>query len=173
MSKVALNFNVADASTLCHELQAVLTIPTHELLERGRARADSIGRLFAGTLYPPEAWALFKSGSATLIDVRTIEERTFVGHVPNSLHVAWEYGTAKTKNPRFLRELEKVAPKDAVVLLLCRSGKRSAKAAEALTKIGYANVFNVLEGFEGELDANQHRGGNDGWRYWGLPWIQD
>ena len=173
MSKIAVNFEVADSHTLGHELQAVLNIPPHELLARARERGESLDLSFAGTVYPPEAWALLQSGSALLVDVRTIEERAFVGRVPQSRHVAWKFGTAMTQNPRFLRELEKIAPKDAVLLLLCRSGKRSADAAETITKAGYTNAFNVLEGFEGELDANGHRGGHDGWRHWGLPWIQD
>jgi hypothetical protein len=34
-------------------------------------------------------------------------------------------------------------------------------------------VFNVLEGFEGDLDEQQQRGEAGGWRRWGLPWQQD
>jgi rhodanese-related sulfurtransferase len=45
-------------------------------------------------------------------------------------------------------------------------------AAEAAKKAGFTDVFNVLEGFEGEIDAQQHRGGADGWRHRGLPWVQ-
>jgi rhodanese-related sulfurtransferase len=72
-----------------------------------------------------------------------------------------------------VRELEAKTGKSANVLLLCRSGKRSVLAAEAATKAGFSRVFNVLEGFEGEIDDQQHRGGSDGWRLHGLPWIQD
>ena len=87
---------------------------------------------------------------------------------------SWATGTALTRNPRFVRELEaKVGGKEAVVLLLCRSGKRSALAAEAAAKAGFTQVYNVLEGFEGEIDAQQHRGVADGWRFRGLPWEQD
>ena len=86
-------------------------------------------------------------------------------------------GTALTRNPRFVRELEaKLAPqggKEAVALLLCRSGKRSVLAAQAAAAAGFSYIFNVLEGFEGELDAQQHRGGVDGWRFHHLPWLQD
>jgi len=91
--------------------------------------------------------------------------------------VAWATGTALVRNPRFVRELEaklaKDGGKDAAVLLLCRSGKRSVLAAEAAAAAGFAHVFNVLEGFEGEIDAQLHRGGSDGWRFHGLPWVQD
>jgi rhodanese-related sulfurtransferase len=105
--------------------------------------------------------------------VRSAEERKFVGHVPGSTHVAWATGTSLTRNPRFARELEAKLKKGEVALLLCRSGKRSALAAEAAAKAGFTAVFNVLEGFEGELDAQQQRGHGDGWRFHGLPWVQD
>ena len=106
--------------------------------------------------------------------MRSAEERKFVGHVPDTAHVAWATGTGLTRNPRFVRELEaKLGGKDEPVLLLCRSGKRSALAAEAAAKAGLTQVFNVLEGFEGELDADQRRGTADGWRFRGLPWVQD
>jgi len=146
-------------------------------LESARAQALELGLAYAGGVAPVVAWQLAQDGHAVLVDVRTAEERKFVGEVPGSRHVPWATGTALTRNPRFVRELEaKVANeggKEAVVLLLCRSGKRSALAAEAAAKAGFTRVFNVLEGFEGEIDDRQHRGGADGWRFHGLPWIQD
>lgn len=147
------------------------TLP--EALNAARAAAAAAGLPYAGGVTPQQAWALFEAGDAALVDVRSTEERKFVGHVPGSLHVAWATGTALTRNPRFTRELEAKVPKHAPVLLLCRSGKRSALAAEAAAKAGFTAVFNVLEGFEGEIDAAQHRGGSDGWRFRGLPWVQD
>ncbi|SFU29240.1 thiosulfate sulfurtransferase [Polaromonas sp. YR568] len=145
-----------------------------QALEEAREAAQQAGLPYAGGVPPQLAWQLFSSGEALLVDVRSGEERKFVGHVPGSLHVAWATGTALTRNPRFVRELEaKVGGKEAVVLLLCRSGKRSALAAEAAAKAGFTQVYNVLEGFEGEIDAQQHRGVADGWRFRGLPWEQD
>ena len=129
---------------------------------------------YAGGVRPAVAWELFSTQDVLLVDVRTAEERKFVGHVPDSLHVPWATDTALTRNPRFARELEsKIGGKDTVVLLLCRSGKRSALAAEAATKAGLTSVFNVLEGFEGDIDERQQRGKADGWRFHGLPWVQD
>ncbi|MBU7572352.1 MAG: rhodanese-like domain-containing protein [Hydrogenophaga sp.] len=135
--------------------------------------AQARGLPYAGGIPPELAWSLVSAGEARLVDVRSAEERKFVGHVPDSLHVPWATGTSLTRNPRFVRELEAKVGKEARVLLLCRSGKRSALAAEAATKAGFTQVFNVLEGFEGEIDAQQHRGGQDGWRFHGLPWVQD
>ena len=139
-----------------------------------KAQAASAGLPYAGGVPPVIAFDLVARQGVLLVDVRSAEERKFVGHVPGSIHVPWATGTALIRNPRFVRELEsKIGGKDSVALLLCRSGKRSALAAEAAAKAGLTAVFNVLEGFEGELDARQQRGHADGWRFHGLPWVQD
>jgi rhodanese-related sulfurtransferase len=145
----------------------------HAVLEAARSAARQAGLPFAGGVSPPQAWALVQQGQAVLVDVRSAEERKFVGQVPGSVHVPWATGTALTRNPRFTRELEAKVRKADVLLLLCRSGKRSALAAEAAAKAGFAHAFNVLQGFEGELDARQQRGHADGWRFHDLPWTQD
>lgn len=155
-------------------MSAVLAdLSSHPVLRRAREEALAASLPYAGGVSPLDAWALVQAGAPLLVDVRSAEERKFVGHVPGSLHVAWASGTALTRNPRFVRELEAKVRKHETVLLLCRSGKRSALAAEAAAKAGFASVFNVLEGFEGELDDAQHRGGRDGWRFHDLPWVQD
>lgn len=129
---------------------------------------------FAGVITPQGAWDLVQTGQARLLDVRTVEERSYVGRVPDSLHVAWATGTAMTRNPHFARQVQQLVPdKETLLILLCRSGKRSAAAAEVLTKAGYTQVLNIGEGFEGNLDADGHRGTQDGWRFHGLPWQQD
>ncbi len=144
-----------------------------EILESAKQKAILEDLGYAGKISPDDAWKLFVNGQAHIVDVRAAEERKFVGHVPNTLHVAWQTGPALIKNPRFLRELENKLSKDSVILLLCRSGKRSAAAATAATAAGFKHVFNVHEGFEGDLDENQQRGSSGGWRQRGLPWVQD
>lgn len=146
---------------------------THPVLEQARSRAAAQGLRYAGAVPPVQAWQLAQSGNAVLVDVRSAEERKFVGHIPGVLHVAWATGTSLTRNPRFERELEAKLGKDKTILLLCRSGKRSALAAEAITKVGFRDVFNVEEGFEGDLNERQQRGSLGGWRRHGLPWVQD
>lgn len=143
------------------------------ILQRARQRAAEENLPFSGGVTPLEAWALFSQGAGVLVDVRSAEERKFVGQVADSVHVAWATGTALTRNPRFVRELEARVGKEQVVLLLCRSGKRSALAGEAAAKAGFRNVFNILEGFEGDLNDQQQRGEYNGWRFRGLPWTQD
>jgi len=155
-------------------MSAVLQEPEIlSVLDRARSEARTAGLPYSGSISPQDAWQLFQGGYAALVDVRSPEERKFVGQVPGTLAVPWASGTSLSRNPRFTRELEAKVKKGDVVLLLCRSGKRSALAAEAAAKAGFSNVFNVAEGFEGELDQEQRRGHSGGWRFHGLPWTQD
>lgn len=147
--------------------------PLSSILGDAEERARNEGLPYSGGVGPKDAWKLVSAGRAVLVDVRTAEERKFVGHVPGSKHVAWQTGLSLSRNPRFVKELEAQAGKDEVVLLLCRSGKRSAAAAEAAAKAGFRQVFNIQEGFEGDLDEQQRRGAFNGWRHAGLPWVQD
>lgn len=156
--------------------EALHTDVSPEVLLGLNAALERAANAFASAhlgLLPEDAWTMFNGGEAVLIDVRTAEERKFVGHIPGSAHVAWMLGTAMVRNPRFLRELEAAVSKDSLILLVCRSGKRSAAAVEAARAAGFKYVYNVLGGFEGDLDENQRRGGRNGWRHAGLPWIQD
>ena len=140
---------------------------TDDILDAAHERAQLLGLPYAGDVTPQEAWQLFSRKLALLIDVRTAEERTNVGYVPGSFHVAWATGAAMERNPRFVRELESKADKLDVILFLCRSGKRSVAAAAAVSRLGFKNVFNVTEGFEGV------QGHGNGWRAHGLPWVQE
>ena len=60
----------------------------------------------------------------------------------------------------------------APVILICRSGKRSLEAGRVLVEAGFREVYNVLEGFEGELNEHHQRSTLGGWRFHGLPWEQ-
>lgn len=143
-------------------------------LDVSRTNARATGLAYAGILTPPIAWKLVQEGKAVLVDVRTTEERKFVGHVPGTMHVPWATGTSLTRNPRFVKELEsRVGSKELVICLLCRSGNRSAAAATAAHAAGFTDVFNVAGGFEGDLDDRGQRGHLGGWRHEALPWIQD
>jgi rhodanese-related sulfurtransferase len=75
------------------------------------------------------------------------------------------------RNPHFLDQLSAEVGKTSVILFLCRSDKRSQAAAEAASKAGFEQVFNISEGFEGEQVAGQ-RGTVGGWRSYDLPWSQ-
>mgnify|MGYP000659297700 FL=1 len=134
------------------------------------------------TLDPAAAWALLQDQPrAVLIDVRSSMEYLFVGHPQGSVHVAWIDEPDWIVNPEFVTEVRKVLlggvrleehRSDAPVVLICRSGKRSLEAGKLLIDNGFVDVYNVDEGFEGELDADHHRSTVGGWRYHGLPWEQ-
>ena len=122
-----------------------------------------------------------KNQRAVLIDVRSSMEFLFVGHPVGSVHVPWIDEPDWIVNPDFVTEVRKVMlggigvdehDSDAPVVLICRSGKRSLEAGKLLLNNGFADVYNVDEGFEGELDENHHRSTLGGWRFRGLPWEQ-
>jgi rhodanese-related sulfurtransferase len=142
---------------------ALSGISAESVLAAARVIAQDDGLQYAGDVTPQEAWDLFSSGAAKLVDVRTGRELQHVGRVPEAGHVEWLTGTGMLQNPHFIDELEAAIGTDDVVLFLCRSGKRSVAAAQAATEAGFRHVFNVLEGFEG--DGNARRG----WLRHGLP----
>ena len=129
-----------------------------------------------------EAWQMMQDNPrAVLVDVRSDMEFLFVGHPSGAIHIPWiDYPEWKL-NPNFVTEVRKLvlggichdsANQGAPVLLICRSGKRSLEAGIALIKEGFDDVYNIVEGFEGELDEHHHRGTMGGWRFDGLPWEQ-
>ena len=145
-----------------------------DVLGRAKERAASMNLPYAGALSPKEAAELLQSTpEAKLIDVRTRAEWDWVGRIPGSVMVEWNSWPTGERNPEFIRELLSKVPKTAApMLFICRSGARSHSAAAAATQAGYANCYNVLEGFEGDKDAQGHRSTVGGWRSAGLPWVQ-
>ncbi|MDQ5849704.1 MAG: rhodanese-like domain-containing protein [Pseudomonadota bacterium] len=134
-------------------------------------RAKKMGLSYAGALLPPEAHQLMQAG-AKLVDVRTKPEVLYVGKIPGSLAVEWQTYPGNRENPEFLAELAAAVPRDQPVMFMCRSGARSHAAADAATRAGWTEAYNVIEGFEGDKDAEQHRGSVGGWKKDGLPWVQ-
>ena len=141
------------------------------ILDRAAIRAKDSGAPYAGQVTPIEAYALMLAGVATLIDVRTRFENEYVGRVPDAPLIEWKALGAAGPNPQFVEQVGALAGKRDNLLFLCRSGVRSHAAAAAVTAAGQAHAYNILEGFEGDLDAEGHRGGS-GWRHAGLPWVQ-
>jgi rhodanese-related sulfurtransferase len=135
---------------------------------------------YAGDVSVEEAWARLRDdSSATLIDVRTRAEWSYVG-LPdlsesgkNVALIEWQTFPTGEANPSFVEEVKALgAPADAPLFFICRSGARSRSAAVAVTAAGYTNCFNVAGGFEGDHDENGRRGTVDGWKAAGLPWEQ-
>ncbi len=131
-------------------------------------------------LNPQDSYDLLQANQqAILIDVRSSMEYLFVGHPSGSHHIAWIDEPDWEINSNFYQEIFKFIrqkrdadPHSISVILICRSGKRSLEAGNVLVDGGFQQVYNIDEGFEGELDKNHHRGTTGGWRYRGLPWDQ-
>lgn len=145
-----------------------------KILAEARARARDKNLPYAGALTPPEAHALLEhAADARLVDVRTQAEWNWVGQIPGSLQIEWNTWPAGTRNPDFAETLQREVPdKSAPLMFICRSGARSNAAASLAAELGYTNVFNVLEGFEGDKNEAGQRNTVSGWRYHGLPWKQ-
>lgn len=124
-------------------------------------------------LTPKDAHAFLQAEpEAVFVDVRSEMEHMFVGHPHGSVLVPWIDGPDWDINPNFVAQVKKLASSERPVVLICRSGKRSMDAGMALEKAGLSNIYNVLHGFEGDLDEHHHRNAINGWRHDGLPWGQ-
>lgn len=146
---------------------------TENLLATARERGAQLGLAYSGALLPAEAWALRQAlPDSVIVDVRSAAEWQFVGVIPEAVRVELRTFPGMVPNAQFVVQLEAQVAKDATVLFICRSGARSDEAAKLATAAGYRDVYNILEGFEGDRDAAQQRGNVNGWKAAGLPWIQ-
>ena len=127
-------------------------------------------------LMPREAWDYLQSRpDALFIDVRMEIESLYVGRPPGVINIPWYEYPDLTPNPAaFAAAVVREAGGDRQrpVVLLCRSGKRTLDAGQALAQHGFTDVSNVLHGFEGDLDDAFRRSTLNGWRFDGLPWEQ-
>lgn len=123
-----------------------------------------------------------------IIDVRTPEEYVYIGHPEMAINIPWQVWTGKydnekkdvvlDKTPDFVAEIQKRYKPEDTLLIICRSGHRSAPSAEALIKAGFKNVYNVTDGFEGDKVSDTEsvftgKRMKNGWRNSGLPWTYD
>ena len=146
---------------------------TEDTLQKARQRAKEMSLPYEGALTPKEAHDIVQQGAAKLVDVRTRAELDWVGRVPGAVEVELLSWPGSRPNPDFVQQLEAAVPdKNTPLLFLCRSGGRSHNAAMLAMQSGYAETYNVLEGFEGDKDGGGHRNTVGGWRAAGLPWTQ-
>jgi len=131
-----------------------------------------------------EVWdRLSRDRSSVLIDVRTRAEWAYVGLPDVSslgkqvVLVEWQTFPDNRIDAGFAAKLIEIldrsgVEKGAELFFICRSGGRSRMAAEVMVAAGYPRCRNVMEGFEGPLDSERHRGRVSGWKVAGLPWVQ-
>ena len=131
---------------------------------------------------------LAQNEDAVLIDIRTRAEVSFVGIAADAdknipymvMDEFWEFdadkGTYKMAvNSNFDREVagfmqQRGLSKESPIILMCRSGSRSARAADLLGQLGYTSVYSVVDGFEGDKDPDGVRSVN-GWKNSKLAWT--
>lgn len=143
-----------------------------DLLNLAQVRARELGLPYAGALTPKEAFEIWQlAPGARLVDVRTRAEWDWVGRVPGAEKIEWQSYPSNQPNNHFLVQLKQCVDPQSLVMFLCRSGVRSHHAASLANEAGYSASYNVLEGFEGDKDANGQRGKTGGWRHAGLPWT--
>ena len=126
-------------------------------------------------LEPRATWVYLRQHpNALFVDLRMEIEHLYVGHPPGVVHIPWyEYPEMHVDPARFAAQVEcEAGGTTRPVVLLCRSGRRTLPAGEALEAADFGEVVNVVHGFEGELDAHFQRGRLNGWRFDGLPWEQ-
>lgn len=143
------------------------------ILQTAQQRAKDKKLPYAGALLPDEAYEIMRSApGAKLVDVRTRAEIDWVGKIPGAIEVEWATYPGMRLNPNFMAQLGQLLDKEALVMFICRSAARSHSAAIIATQAGYADCYNVLEGFEGDKNSENHRNTLGGWRSAGLPWEQ-
>ncbi|NOU00397.1 MAG: rhodanese-like domain-containing protein [Gallionella sp.] len=143
------------------------------ILQAAQQRAKQQNNYYKGTLAPTEANAILQATpQAKLVDVRCRAELDWVGRIPNAVEIEWATYPGMKPNSEFLAQLEQQVSKETLTLFICRSGARSNAAATLATQAGYADCYNVMEGFEGDQNNEKHRNEVNGWRAAKLPWVQ-
>jgi rhodanese-related sulfurtransferase len=147
-----------------------------QLYRQAADRAAQNALTYAGAFSPAEAFELLQlDPRVRLIDVRTRAELDWVGRPAidqaQYAHVEWIRYPGSVPNDEFIQQVRQVATPDTPVLFLCRSAARSKLAAVAAQKEGFEQAYDLLEGFEGDKDAQGHRKTLSGWCFRGLPWV--
>ena len=136
-----------------------------------------------------EAYELLATGAgAKLLDVRSPQEYQFVGHAAMAVNIPLATADDEVDpdkgelpwrvNTEFVAQVAEWADPTDQILVTCRSGGRSAMAVNALAAAGFTNVFNIIDGFEGDLvkdpiSADFGRRRVNGWKNSHLPWTYD
>lgn len=126
--------------------------------------------------------------SIIILDVRTPEEYMFIGHAPMAYNVPLALQSYQW-NPKtnefdmqlvsdFVEQVKMVAQPTDTILVTCRSGGRSAMAVNQLAQAGYKYVYNISDGFEGDMVKDENslyyeKRMMNGWKNCGAPWTYE
>ena len=118
--------------------------------------------------------ALDRNPRAVLLDVRTGPEQMFVGTPTHDrcVRISYTLFPPTQPDPEFLAKVSAAIEKDQPVYCLCKLGSRSMAAAQTLASAGYAELYNITHGFDGDQNDQGQRRPINGWAAAGLPWHQ-
>jgi rhodanese-related sulfurtransferase len=141
---------------------------------------------------PNAAYAMWqeKPEEVHILDVRTFEEYTFVGHLEMAKNIPFVFPKYDPKgpslpgrppgcygelNPDFVEAVKELFAKDDTILVYCATGARGAMAVNLLAQAGFVNVYNIVNGLEGDRvddPGSVYHGKHmrNGWKNDGLPW---
>lgn len=130
------------------------------------------------------AYKMFKEKKVPILDVRTPQELQFVGNTGIAVNIPWEVWSYKWDdkkgkfkkpiNEKFVQQVKALYKPGQPLIIMCRSGHRSAAAINALAKVGYTKVYQVVDGFEGDKAKEGPNKGQrvvNGWKNAKLPWT--
>ena len=152
--------------------------------ELPKAKQTSLG-LYLTAKEAYDKW-LAAPDAVKILDVRTLEEYLYVGHAPMAWNIPlfhqthdWDAGKGSFSmqlNPDFVPQVNTVVAPTDTILVMCRSGGRSAMAVNALAEAGFTNVYNITDGMEGDtiedpLSLYQGQRLRNGWKNSGVPWT--
>lgn len=165
---------------------SVLQVPASGQSELPRGK-QTVLKLYVTAAEGYSKW-LAEPERTHIIDVRTPEEYIFIGHPTMARNIPFMFlkekwysqskGGSMAMNPDFLTRVKSQYKPDDILILLCRSGGRSARATDALAAAGFTKVYSVTDGFEGDKvnDPNSYFTGKrvkNGWKNSGAPWTYE
>jgi len=149
-----------------------------------KSKQTTLG-LYVTSMEAYEMWK-DKPEKVKILDVRTLDEYIYIGHAAMAWNVVAFFQTSDwdaekhhfsmKPNPDFLSQIKEVFDAEDIILVTCRSGSRSAMATNQMAAEGYKNVYNITDGFEGDMVKDE---GSDyyekrmvnGWKNSGAPWT--
>ena len=155
-----------------------------EAQELPKAKQTSLG-LYVTAKEAYDKW-LAAPEAVKVLDVRTLEEYLYIGHAPMAWNIPLMFQTnewdaekerfSMQPNPEFLSLVKEVAVPTDTIMVMCRSGGRSAMAVNQLADAGFTNVYQITDGMEGDkiddpLSVFQGQRLRNGWKNSGVPWT--
>ncbi len=132
-----------------------------------------------------DMWAANKD-KVIVLDVRTLNEYVFVGHAPMAYNIPSKFMTVKfnpekkdytwVDNDKFVEMVKAKFKTDDTILVMCRSGQRSAAAIKLMAAAGFTKTYNIVDSFEGDKEKAGPNAGKrtvNGWKNSGSPWTYD